>query len=246
MSKKTFLTGCSGFHYKSWKGKFYPGDLPEKEWLSYYADRFPTVEINNSFYSLPGKDTLKNWKDQTPRDFCFTLKGSRYITHMKKLKADDSLKKSLTKFYDTAFILKSKLRCVLWQLPGNLHRDDDKLREFCGMLSGNVLNCIEFRHGSWLDEEVFKILDDSGTGFCIVSSPDDSLKSITSVGKLAYFRFHGENEKGKWYDYKYSEKELDNWAKEMKNSSSSTVFAYFNNDMHANAPQDAGELMSRL
>ena len=204
------------------------------------------VEINNSFYKLPEKKTLGEWKSQTPRGFRFTLKGSRYTTHMKKLKMDSDLKDSVKTFYDTAFTLKSKLGCVLWQLPGNLHRDDEKLKEFCGLLSGQVLNCIEFRHESWLDGDVLSILDKSGTGFCIVSSPDRKLKKVTTTGELAYFRFHGENKKGKWYDYDYSDNELDEWATAMKKGSSPTVFAYFNNDMHGYAPVNARELLKRL
>ncbi|HYW93952.1 MAG TPA: DUF72 domain-containing protein [Bacteroidales bacterium] len=246
MSQKSYFIGTSGFHYKSWRETFYPANLAEKDWLPFYADRFNSVEINNSFYRLPEKKTLAEWNDQTPSGFSFTLKGSRYTTHMKKLKMDDDLRDSVNTFYNAAKVLKSKLGCVLWQLPGNLHRNDDKLEAFCRLLPGTVPNCIEFRHESWFDDNVMDILDKSGTGFCIVSSPDKSLTKITDTGRLAYFRFHGENKNGHWYDYNYSDKELGQWSKNMKTSRQDIIFAYFNNDMHGYAPQNAASLLNLM
>ena len=117
--------GCSGWNYKDWKGEFYPEDLAKKNWLEYYMDIFNTVEVNATFYRLPKDSTLEKWKRSAYRkDFNFTLKGSRYVTHMKKLNEPEE---SIQKFEEAAELMKTKLGCVLWQLPPSLHRDDEKL-----------------------------------------------------------------------------------------------------------------------
>ncbi len=124
--------GCSGFKYDDWKGLFYPKDLPEKKWLEYYAETFDSVEINSTFYQLPKEKTLDNWHERTPGNFRFSLKGSRYITHQKKL---NDCRDAVKNFYQLAGRLKGKLGCILWQLPGNQHKDTDKLSNFFNMLN---------------------------------------------------------------------------------------------------------------
>jgi len=246
MSKSNkYYIGCSGFHYKSWRGPFYPEDMKSGDWLSYYAEKFNTVEINNSFYSLPAETTLQSWDENTPDDFLFTFKGSRYITHTKKLKADDTLKNALDNFFERVLTMQKKIGCILWQLPGNLHRNDEKLSSFIKLLPEEVQHVIEFRHASWMTKEIMQILDENQIGFCSLSSPISELNIIHSSNKIAYFRFHGENKK-EWYHYKYSDEELKNWSKEIKKAGSEKVFAYFNNDMEANAPLDAMELNEKL
>lgn len=228
--------GCSGYNYKDWREVFYPGKMTQKNWLEYYASVFDTVEINNTFYKFPTENTLKQWRDNVPSTFKFTLKGHRYITHRKKLK---EVERSVSDFGDLTRFLKRKIGCLLWQLPSNLHRNDEKLIQFCQTLDGRRKNVIEFRHESWFHEEVYAILREHRVIFCSISCPDFSEELITTH-KSGYLRFHG---KGKnWYDYLYSEKELKEWYRQIQKTDLEEIFIYFNNDIHANAPKNAKQL----
>lgn len=232
---KVFI-GCSGWNYKDWRGKFYPEGLAQKNWLEFYAERFNTVEVNNTFYKFPKDATLEKWRKTVPADFNFTLKGSRYITHMKKL---NDVKESVGKFYDAAGFLNRKLSCLLWQLPPNLHRNDEKLTSFCEMLDSRRKNVIEFRHISWFEPEVYKILEKYNISFCAISSPDFPEEMIVT-NKTGYVRFHG---KGKnWYDYYYSDEELKEWHKKISETNLEEVYIYFNNDIGANSVENALQL----
>ncbi len=229
--------GCSGWNYKEWRGEFYPQKLAQRNWLEYYAGIFNTVEVNNTFYRLPQDSTLENWKNTAPKDFNFTLKGSRYVTQMKKL--NDPVE-SLKKFQEAATVMGNKLSCILWQLPPNLHRNDEKLINFCKALNKKNKNVIEFRHDSWFDNEIYEILRKYNVSFCSISSPDFPEEMITT-SKTGYVRFHG---KGKnWYDYDYSEAELREWHEKIQGSDAQEVYIYFNNDIGVNAPRNAQQLM---
>lgn len=228
--------GCSGWNYKEWQGEFYPEKLAKKNWLEYYSEKFDTVEVNNTFYRFPKEEHLENWRETVPEDFLFTLKGSRYVSHMKKLKG---VKESVQKFSDAAHLLKEKLGCILWQLPPNLHRNDEKLENFCKDLNSKDKNVIEFRHGSWYDQGVYEILSKHGVSFCAISSPEFSEEMITT-NQIGYLRFHG---KGKnWYDYLYSEKELEEWYQKIEKKDLKEIYIYCNNDINANAPKNALQL----
>lgn len=228
--------GCSGWNYKDWRGKFYPEKLPQKDWLEFYAKEFNTVEVNNTFYRFPKDSTLESWRDTVPKDFRFTLKGSRYVTHMKKLKG---VKESVEKFHVSANLLEEKLSCILWQLPPNLHYNEEKLEEFCKTLSSKNKNIIEFRHQSWYDSKVYKILSDNKVSFCSISSPDFPDEIITT-NEIGYLRFHGEGKN--WYDYLYSENELKAWHYKIRKSGVKEMYIYFNNDIGANAVKNALQL----
>ncbi|MFO8128965.1 MAG: DUF72 domain-containing protein [Bacteroidales bacterium] len=230
-------TGCSGFHYKDWKGVFYPGDIAEKDFLKYYAEKFNSVEINNTFYKVPSSKTLKSWVEETPRDFTFTLKGSRYITHMKKLNDPEE---HLEKFMDSTAAILGKTRCILWQLPGNQHKDMDKLKNFVEKLSGDIWHVFEFRHVSWYDEDVKELLTKKNMVFCSVSCPlQDIPDDVVVTSGICYVRMHGVKN---WYDYNYSEKQLRSLAEKIKGSGAREAFIYFNNDVKARAPANAIEL----
>lgn len=235
MEAKTFF-GCSGFHYKDWKGKFYPEGLPEKDWLGYYAEKFQSVEINSSFYHIPKKNTLEKWHQSTPGHFRFTMKGSRYITHQKKL---NDVAESVKYFYEVVDTLRGKLGCVLWQLPGNLHLNMDKLKSFCATLSNDYKNVIEFRHISWFTEEVYEVLAKNDIILCMVSAPGNLPEVLEKTAETAYVRFHG---KGEWYNYLYTKKELEGWRNNLKKLNVRRIYAYFNNDWNANAPRNCKEL----
>jgi len=232
--------GCSGFNYDDWKGKFYPEEISKKNWLEYYAQHFDTVEINASFYHLPKEKTLDNWYERTPGNFRFTLKGSRFITHQKKL---NDVKEPVNNFYRLASRLKGKLGCILWQLPGNQHLDLEKLKIFCRLLSPEFKNVIEFRHNSWFDEKVYQILQNNEVTLCLVSVPKELKTVFKKTTDLVYVRFHGKKE---WYNYLYSEKEMKEWSEKLKSLKSRQIYAYFNNDVNANAPKNAQQLEQLL
>lgn len=237
------FTGCSGFHYDHWKGSFYPERLPKNKWLSFYAEHFKTVEINHSFYKLPKVETLQKWHRETPDSFRFTMKGSRYISHMKKIVDDEDVREGLQRFYKIVSELKEKLGCVLWQLPGNQHRDDEKLKNFCTLLSDRFNNVLEFRHTSWFTEPVFNILENQGVGYCVISAPEDLPELTRVTTDVGYVRFHGKKE---WYRYDYSDKELHEWSNNIKQMNARDIYIYFNNDAEAFAVKNALKIKEKL
>jgi uncharacterized protein YecE (DUF72 family) len=231
--------GCSGYHYSHWKGNFYPVELKKKEWLGWYAERFNTVEINKTFYSLPKRETLIQWRDETPGGFLFTFKGSRYVTHMKKLQ---DAGEHVPKLYRALEPMGEKAGCVLWQLPGNLHKDLDRLEAFCRSLSRQYRNVIEFRHASWFDRDVEDILRNHGIAFCALSAPDDLPEDVRSTADFLYLRFHGKDD---WYRERYTREELGEWHERLVKQGGKECFVYFNNDYKAYAPENA-ETMKEL
>lgn len=228
--------GCSGYNYKEWRGPFYPKKMPQRKWLEYYSNIFDTVEINNTFYRFPRENALNTWKDTVEKNFQFTLKGHRYVTHRKKLR---EASESVRDFELLAKLLKKNLGCILWQLPPNLHRNDEKLEEFCRTLDPTLKNVLEFRHDSWYDEEVYEILRKNKIIFSSISSPEFPDDLITT-GKVGYLRFHGTGKD--WYDHLYSETELQEWHKKINDSGLKEIYIYFNNDIHAHAPENARQL----
>lgn len=239
MAIKTFV-GTSGYNYRHWSdGVFYPPGLPERKWLEHYSSFFNTVELNVSFYRLPRKTVFEGWRSRTPDNFIFVVKGSRFITHIKKLKDCDE---PLKLFFDNVVGLKEKLGMVLWQLPPNLRSDTDKLESFCRTIrrlrvSRLTRHTFEFRHPSWFCEEIYEILRNYGFSLCIAHSglwPCEEV--ITS--DFVYFRFHGGEI---LYGSNYSEKELKEWASKAKYwmGKRKDIYAYFNNDAYGFAVKNA-------
>ena len=238
------FVGCSGYSYDDWKGDFYPDDMPQDEWLFFYAEKFNTVEINNSFYKFPENESIKKWLSQIPANFRFSIKGHRFFTHLKKFNVDDSFKEKLDDFQSSLEPLKEKAGCVLWQLPGNLHKNIPKFEAFCRELDKDFTHVLEFRHPSWFDEDVYKFMKKNNTAFCILSAPGNLPEDIIVTHKTAYVRFHGKND---WYDYLYSEKELKEWKKRLSGLKNiEQLFVYFNNDKHGNAVKNAHHLKKLL
>ena len=239
MSVKLHI-GCSGLQYDHWKGLFYPDDIAKKYWFAHYKNYFNTVEINASFYHLPKKLTFEKWKNEVEDNFIFTVKGSRFVTHMKKLNDPEE---SVQKFYDHAVFLGDKIGSVLWQLPPQLHADEDKLTTFCKALDKNFKNVIEFRHGSWFDDKYYAILKKYNVGCCIISA-NGIPEVFIETSKVAYVRFHGLEYK--WYRYNYSDKELENYASKINTLKAKEIFVYFNNDFEAHAVNNALQLKKIL
>jgi uncharacterized protein YecE (DUF72 family) len=229
-----YLIGTSGWHYDDWRGRFYPESLPRVKWLEFYTGRFPTVELNNTFYRLPSETAFKNWRDSSPASFVFALKMSRFVTHIKRLK--DS-REAVGNFVARAKILGEKLGPLLYQLPPSLHRDDETLSSFLSVLPRGYRHVIEFRHKSWLVEEVFARLRQYQAGLCIFDLPDFTCPLLATAG-FAYIRFHGSD---RLYSSLYSDEALAGWAEKIAELARNleSVYIYFNNDVSGFAVDNA-------
>jgi len=241
MSKKRIHIGTSGWHYAHWKGPFYPEDFASERFLSWYADRFSTVEVNNTFYKVPEEKTLRGWKKSVSPDFIFSVKASRYITHMKKLK--DS-RKPVANFLDQIQVLGDKIGPVLFQLPPNWKVNPGRLKAFLDCLPGERRYAFEFRDPSWFDKRVYNLLERKGAAFCIYDfDRRQSPKEITS--DFVYIRLHGPDGA---YKGQYSTQCLDGWAGALSAwiGEVDEVFCYFDNDQEGFAAQDAMKLQKML
>lgn len=230
--------GTSGWHYKHWFGLFYPDKLPAKEMLSFYAQHFSTVELNNTFYNLPAASTFEMWRETSPVNFTFAVKGSRFITHMKKLKDPRS---STAKFFAGVEILGEKLGPILFQLPPRWNLNIERLAEFLESLPKEHLYVFEFRDPSWLVREVFELLRKHNAAFCIHDlAGEQTPLEITS--DFTYIRFHGPG-KAK-YAGSYSPAQLKEWADRIGRwrRELSGVYVYFNNDIGGHAFRNAKQL----
>lgn len=233
--------GTSGWHYNHWAGPFYPPELPKTKWLQFYAEHFDTVEVNNTFYRLPKESSVKNWYKQAPKNFLYTVKANRYITHIKRLK---DIAEPLERFLQIAEILEKKLGPVLWQLPPNFHKDLELLQTFLKLLPKKILAVFEFRHQSWFSEDTYEMLNRFNAGFCTHDMPGNPTPRIIT-GNVIYLRFHGPTGK---YAGNYSKSALRDWAKWIKQHTEEvrSVYGYFNNDIEGHAIQNAKTLKEQL
>ncbi len=241
MGSKLFI-GTSGWHYKHWRGSFYPENLPTSNWLSFYSKHFNSVEINNSFYRLPDPATFDDWRQTTPRTFRFAVKGSRFTTHMKKLKDP---KTSSDKFFERVERLERKLGVILFQLPPHWKVDYERLAEFFMAIPQEHQYVFEFRDESWLTKRVFDLLAEHNAALCIHDLGGQQ-SPIEITANFTYIRFHGPTTAK--YSGSYSSKALATWQKriEMWRKKLKTVYVYFNNDIGGFAPRNALELQSML
>jgi len=174
-----FHIGCSGWSYKYWRGAFYPKDIPLAKWFEYYASIFDTVELNTTFYHLPKEQTVKNWKQKAPKNFCFAVKASRLITHYKRLKHVDEV---VATFFERMKYFGKKLGPILYQLPEKFALDYELLKSFLKLLSRGYTHIFELRHPSWWINEVFELLDKHKAGFCVYVM-EDTKTPIVAPGK---------------------------------------------------------------
>jgi uncharacterized protein YecE (DUF72 family) len=234
------LIGCSGWNYADWRGAFYPErGCPTSRWLEYYAREFPTVEINSTFYRLASRDAVARWVKQTPDDFVFAPKISRYITHMKRL---TDMEQPVARFYERIqpLVESPKLGPVLWQLPENFHRNDERLEYALDNLPTGR-HAFEFRHESWFNETTYSRLRAHDVALVIGDAPNRPFQTYEMTTDFTFIRFH-YGRRGR--DGNYSKSELEEWAERIRNwRRKVAVFAYFNNDWKAYAVRNAKTLM---
>jgi uncharacterized protein YecE (DUF72 family) len=226
--------GTSGYQYKHWKGLFYPGDLPQKQWFAYYAKHFDTVEINNTFYGLPSAETFDAWRKHAPPGFLFALKFSRYGSHLKRLKDPRA---TIKLFLERAKHLRNLLGPILVQLPPNWRVDPPRLRDFLRAAPRPMRWAVEFRDPSWLCEETFRVLESHNAALCIHDMIKDHPRRITA--DWVYLRFHGQHYGGS-YTPEYLQVEAK-WIQQQL-AEAKDVYAYFNNDAQGHAVTNAADL----
>jgi uncharacterized protein YecE (DUF72 family) len=239
---KRVWIGCSGWNYRDWRGAFYPEGLPARRWLEHYAQNFDTVEVNNTFYRLPSRSAVEGWAAQTPDGFLLAVKASRYLTHMKRL---TDTGRGVERFYERIepLIEARKLGPVLWQLPGNFARDDERLATALEQLPSGR-HCFEFRHGSWFCEDVYALLRGHGVALVIGDHPERPFQTHELTADWTFVRLHyGHRGRGG----NYSDSELESWKQRIARWRASVeVFAYFNNDWNAYAVRNALKLKRGL
>jgi uncharacterized protein YecE (DUF72 family) len=234
------LVGTSGWSYDHWRGPFYPRGLRAADRLGFYAARFATVEIDGTFYRLPSEDVVRGWRAAVPEGFAFAVKGSRFITHFRRLwDVDDAV----ASFMERMSLLGDTLRVVLWQLPPTMQIDTAGLDAFLSLVGSDVRHAVEFRHASWLVEETFDVLRAHGAAHVHVSS-DDMPQDLTPTADFVYVRFHGTAS----YHGAYLAPALEPWARFLRDQAAAgrDGYAYFNNDAEAHAPRDAARLAGML
>jgi uncharacterized protein YecE (DUF72 family) len=239
--------GTSGWNYRQWRGSFFPETLPSKQWLSFYASRFDSVEVNYSFYRLPSKGTCEGWYKQTPPRFRFAMKASRYLTHIKRLR--DS-RESWETFLERVHILKQKLGPILMQFPANFRASAENLRAVDEFLeyaarAGSQRLAFEFRDRSCFGQEMLTLLRKHRAALVISHSSKYPVPEAVATTDFAYFRFHGPKA---LFASSYSDADLHDWATTMKRfmSTRHDVYAYFNNDSGGHAPRNALALLWEL
>jgi len=233
--------GTSGWHYDHWKGPFYPQELYKRSFIEYYAERFTTAEINNSFYRLPSSQTLINWRDTVPEGFLFTVKASRYITHMKKLKDPE---KPVSVFFRAVAVLGAKMGPILFQLPPHWHFNPERLDDFLGLLAPDYQYAFEFRDETWFNDETYSILAENEAAFCIYDlAGRQSPKEVTA--DFVYVRLHGPNGA---YQGRYTKGSLSGWAGAFSTwaDQGKEIYCYFDNDEAGYAAENALELQEML
>lgn len=242
MTKKEGIhIGTSGWHYDHWRGPFYPPDAKGEDFLAYYCEHFRTVEINNTFYQLPEKKTFETWRRAVPREFLFAVKGSRYITHMKKLKDPE---KAVGKFLERVEELGEKLGPILFQLPPRWKLNPERLKSFLEALPKKFRYAFEFRDPSWFGDKTYRILKEQGAAFCIYELAGTlSPKPLTA--DFVYVRLHGPQGP---YQGQYGLQVLAGWAGAFSSwiKEKREIFCYFDNDEAGYAVQDALRLREMI
>jgi uncharacterized protein YecE (DUF72 family) len=243
MMRAEIRIGTSGWVYRHWKGLYYPEDIPQSDWFGHYVRDFDTVEINNTFYRLPKPETFEHWREVAPKNFLYTFKASRYITHIKRLLDPEA---SLKKFLERVNLAAGSLGPILFQLPPRWEADPKRLENFLKALPKNLLMVFEFRDQSWHKEPIRALLERYKVAFCIHDHPSIGECPDWVTADTVYLRFHGPSEAR--YTGSYSNdalqaqaKRITAWQKEGR-----SVFVYFNNDVGGHAVHNALTLKSMV
>lgn len=234
--------GTSGWTYDGWRGLFYPKDVAKKRWLEWYGEQFATTEVNGSFYRTPSLAAVRGWRDQTPDDFIFAWKASKFITHWKRL--TENCKNSLELMETRLQALGPKAGPVLFQLPARFKADRERLASFLKMLPKRYKYAFEFRDESWYDERLLEVLRDRDVALCI--SDHEAAPSPWEVTAAhVYLRGHGPT--GQYKD-RYRPQALGKWASQINQwkRRKLDVYCYFDNDQKSAAPKDARKLVELL
>jgi uncharacterized protein YecE (DUF72 family) len=230
MTVSRLLAGASGYSFKEWKGSFYPDKMKPEEMLSWYAERLPTVEINNTFYRMPATTMLEHWAQTTPEDFRFAIKASRRITHQARLKPECA--DSVEYLYRNLAVLGAKRGPVLFQLPPLLKKDVPRLTAFLGLLPAGHCAAFEFRNETWFSDDVYDALRAAGAALCLSEREDNTAPPMVETAEWGYVRLRLEN---------YSDADLQQWAERLAATKWREIYAYF---MHEpTAPAYAQALM---
>jgi uncharacterized protein YecE (DUF72 family) len=226
------FVGTSGFSYKGWKGTFYPADLPASEWLKYYAERLPSVEINNTFYRMPKKEVLASWASETPETFRFAVKAPRRITHIKRLKEVESDAGFL---FENLAALGSRLGCVLVQLPPNLPKDTVRLDAFLAAVPEGVAAAFEFRNPSWHSPDVLDRL--RVRDFALAAVDDDEFPDppLTATASWGYLRLRRAE---------YGDAALRSWAKRVAGAGWKRAYVFFKHEEEGIGPKLAAKFLA--
>ena len=230
MSVKAWI-GTSGFSYPEWKGNFYPEKMAAKDMLKFYAGRFPTVEINNTFYRMPREALLLGWAEQVPEHFAFVIKASKRITHDRRLKDCEELLRYLFGVVD---VLGPRLGPLLFQLPPNFKKDVPRLTSFFDAMPGRRRVAVEFRHASWFDDEVFAVLRGRGAALCVADTGEEPVAPLVATADWGYLRLRREN---------FSSAELRDWARRIREQPWSDAFVFLKHEEEGKGPKLAAQLM---
>lgn len=232
------LIGTSGWQYDDWRGDLYPEGVAKKDWLAYFSERFPCVEVNNTFYNLPREETFVRWRTGSAEDFVFAVKASRFITHIRRLR---DCREPVGRLWKRAGRLGRKLGPVLYQLPPNLRADPPLLEDFLGLLPKRQEAAFEFRHDSWLEDRTLALLDDAGCALVLGDRPGWRIPEIVTGG-WSYVRFH----RGRADDFGYTRRKLRRWADRIGELDARRAYVFFNNDPGGAAVRDARTLTELL
>ncbi|HWP28207.1 MAG TPA: DUF72 domain-containing protein [Chloroflexota bacterium] len=232
--------GTSGWNYPHWRGVFYPRELPPRRWLQYYSAHFDTVEINYSFYRLPARETFAAWQTQVPPGFLFATKGSRFITHLKRLQDPAE---PVERFFSHLAALGPTAGPILWQLPPQFACDRERLATFLAILPRAYRHAFEFRHDSWYCEPVYTLLAAYDAALCLADRGGGHTPLVRPA-TWTYIRFHG----GLGAGWRYLDAQLTTWAERIARyrAEGAAVYAYFNNDAYGHAVSDAQRLRALL
>ena len=224
--------GTSGYSYKEWKGNFYPEDLPTKEMLSYYSQRLPAVEINNTFYRMPQPGMIESWRDQVPESFRFSIKATQRITHIKRL---NNVVEETKYLLETAAMMRERLGVVLFQLPPNMKKDAERLRKFLPLLPSDRRAAFEFRHESWFDDEILDLLRERNSALVVSDTDEKPLSEITSTATWGYLRLRRTA---------YSKGDLVEWMSRVQNRKWTDAFVFFKHEDEGVGPRLASQFLN--